>query len=54
MNLNQFQRAAGISAELAAHWYSHIDAAMTWFGITDPQAKAMLIVQVGHEYSPLT
>lgn len=49
MNLNQFQRAAGISAELAARWHPHIDAAMAEFGITSPLAQAMFIAQVGHE-----
>lgn len=51
MNLNQFQRAAGLPAELAARWYPHIDAAMTEFGITSPLAQAMFIAQVGHESS---
>lgn len=49
MNLNQFQRAVGLSAELATRWHQHIDAAMTEFGITSPLAQAMFIAQVGHE-----
>ncbi len=49
MNLNQFQRAAGISTELAKRWYQHIDAAMTEFGINSVLEKAMFIAQVGHE-----
>jgi len=34
MNQAQFQKAAGLSAGLAARWYPHIDAAMREFGIT--------------------
>jgi putative chitinase len=54
MNLNQFQRAAGISAGLAARWYPHIDAAMTEFGINSPLEKAMFIAQLGHESNEFT
>lgn len=49
MNKTQFQKAAGISAGLAARWFPHIDAAMTEFGITEPTARAMFIAQAGHE-----
>ncbi|MGX5101110.1 glycoside hydrolase family 19 protein [Enterobacter cloacae] len=49
MNQTQFQRAAGISAGLAARWFSHIDAAMKEFGITAPLDQAMFIAQMGHE-----
>ena len=49
MNLQQFQKAAGISAGLAARWFSHIDAAMKEFGITAPLDQAMFIAQIGHE-----
>jgi putative chitinase len=35
MNQTQFQKAAGISAGLAARWFPHITAAMKEFGITD-------------------
>ncbi|EEL9714852.1 glycoside hydrolase family 19 protein [Salmonella enterica subsp. enterica serovar Typhimurium] len=45
----QFQQAAGISAGLSARWFSHIDAAMSEFGITAPLDQAMFIAQVGHE-----
>ncbi|MCH9964139.1 glycoside hydrolase family 19 protein, partial [Salmonella enterica] len=47
MNESQFQQAAGISAELAARWFPHIDAAMKEFGITAPADQAMFIAQVG-------
>lgn len=54
MNLKQFQRAADISAGLAARWYPHIDGAMREFGITDPVVQAMFIAQVGHESTSFT
>lgn len=49
MNQSQFQKAAGISAGLAARWFQHIDAAMKEFGITTTNDQAMFIAQVGHE-----
>ena len=49
MNQSQFQKAAGISAELAARWYPHITAAMKESGLTTPLAQAMFIAQCGHE-----
>ncbi|PPE50887.1 glycoside hydrolase family 19 protein [Escherichia coli] len=49
MDLEQFQKAADISAGLAARWFPHIDAAMKEFGITAATDQAMFIAQVGHE-----
>jgi putative chitinase len=36
MDINQFQRAAGISDVLATRWFPHITAAMKEFGIDIP------------------
>lgn len=54
MNQAQFQKAAGLSAELAARWYPHIDAAMKEFGITAVNDQAMIIAQLGHESAGFT
>lgn len=54
MNQTQFQKAAGVSAGLAARWFSHLNAAMKEFGITAVNDQTMFIAQAGHESDGFT
>lgn len=49
MNLNDFQRAAGITQQRAQQWISPLNTAMAEFSINTPLRQAGFIAQLGHE-----
>ncbi|HIE9527060.1 TPA: glycoside hydrolase family 19 protein [Klebsiella variicola subsp. variicola] len=49
MNLNDFQRAAGITQQRAQQWLDPLNAAMAEFFINTPLRQAGFIAQIGHE-----
>lgn len=49
MNLNDFQRAAGITQSRAQQWLEPLNAAMAEFFINTPLRQAGFIAQLGHE-----
>lgn len=43
MDINEFQKAAGVSTALATRWHPHIVAAMKEFGIIKPLIRRCLL-----------
>ncbi|WOA55059.1 glycoside hydrolase family 19 protein [Dickeya solani] len=54
MTVEQFQRAAGVKAEIATVWHPHIAAALQQFNITTPRRIAAYVAQAGHESGGFT
>ncbi len=54
ITVEQFQRAAGVKAEIAGKWHPHIAAALQQVDITTPRRIAAFVAQTGHESGGFT